>query len=218
MKNCIINLVCLLVIVTSCDRGFVISGQVVDESGKFVDSAKIVTSEKMIGYSDSVGRFEANLFGPGSHSDKLEVLVSRKGYETTYFDLSQFQSVQNISLKVKASNQLFVSCYPEHCVSVFYFINLVLVNLIVLFTLVFVIVKKDKYKWVWVLLIFLLNITLKINYVNGAFDVVVFQLPLYLKHYLFYPFTIKVAFPIAVVAYWIRYFLKHKNSSSEKRA
>lgn len=216
MKNYIINLACLLMLVTSCDRGFVISGQVQDESGKFVDSVKIVTSEKVVIYSDSVGFFEANLFGPGSHSDKLEALVSKEGYETIYIDLSQFKSTQNISLKIRTSNQSFVTHYPEYLVTLFYFVNLIFINLTTLFTLIFVIIKNDKYKWMWVFLIMLLNISLEINYINGSFDVGVFQFPLYLKHYLFYPFTIKVAFPIIVVTYWIIFLFKHKGNINKK--
>lgn len=210
MKNCIVYLIGLLMLVTSCDRGFVLSGQVFDEYGKGIDSVKMVTSEKIIIYSDSLGHFEANLFGPGSLSDKLEILASKEGYETTYFDLSQLKDDHNISLTMSHSNQPFVTRYSESFVERFYFVNLIFINLMVLLTMIFITIRGGRYQWIWIFLILFLNITWRINYINGFVSVDVFQLPFYLKHYLYYPFTIKIAFPVAVVAYWVVFLFNKK--------
>lgn len=79
-----------LLLSISCDRSFSMSGKVVDETTNMpIVDVKIVTSESVITLSDSSGCFRISRFGPGSKSDKLEMLLSKDGYETKYFDLSR---------------------------------------------------------------------------------------------------------------------------------
>lgn len=201
-----IYLILLLFLQTSCDRVFMMSGHITDNYGKPLENAEIRTSENVTIYSDSLGYFELNLFGPGSKSDKLETLVSKEGYEATYFDLSKEKDIYNLSLKIKASEEKLVATYSESLVRSFYYINLTVINLLALFTIYFVLYKRVKHKWIWLLLILTLNITLQINYINGLWSINMGGLPFYIKYYAFYPFTIKIACPIAIILFWINYF------------
>lgn len=55
MKKQLVYLIALLLLQTSCDRVFTMSGHVIDELGNPINNAKIVTSEKETLYSDSLG-------------------------------------------------------------------------------------------------------------------------------------------------------------------
>lgn len=151
MKKQLVYLIALLLLQTSCDRVFTMSGHVIDELGNPINNAKIVTSEKETLYSDSLGYFMLNLYGPGSYSDKLEVLVTKKGYETKYFDLSQQKDIHDLSLRMKTSNRELIPSYPKSTVRLFYLINLIITNLFIISTLFFILYKKIKYKWIWML-------------------------------------------------------------------
>ena len=206
MNRYIIYLIGFLLLAISCDRPFTMAGRIVDETTNTpIEDVEIVTSEYETIYSDASGNFKLNRFGPGSGSDKLEMLVSKEGYETKYFDLSNEQDLQNINLGIKPSNETLNVHYPQTYVKLLYWINLIFINLIVLFTLLFVLFSKVRYKWIWIVLFLLVNFTLKINYINGAIDFSFLHLPFYLKHYLYYPFTIKIALPLSVIVFWIVY-------------
>ena len=193
----------------SCDRPFSFSGTVVDEVTNMpIEDVEIVTSENTTTFTDSLGNFRISRFGPGSQSDKLEALVSKDGYETKYFDLSKVEDLQKINLRVKSSNKTLSVSYPQSYVKLFYWINLIFINLIVLFTLLFVLFSKVRYKWIWILLFLILNFTFRINYINGNLDFDFFHLPFYFKHFVYYPFTIKIALPISIIGFWIMYFIK----------
>mgnify|MGYP000843671203 FL=1 len=217
MKKQLVYLIALLLLQTSCDRVFTMSGHVIDELGNPINNAKIVTSEKETLYSDSLGYFMLNLYGPGSYSDKLEVLVTKKGYETKYFDLSQQKDIHDLSLRMKTSNRELIPSYPKSTVRLFYLINLIITNLFIISTLFFILYKKIKYKWIWMLLILVANITIQVNYINGHWNVDIGGLPFYLKHYAYYPFTIKIACPIISIVFWISYIYTQRSTPSTKK-
>ena len=207
MKKIFIYIIIVLVL-ASCDSTCIMSGKVVsDVDGEVITNAQIVTSEDITIYSDSTGSFKLNLFGPGLRSDKLEVLVSKDGYETKYFDLSKCEDINNITLKLKPYNTPFITKYPSSFVLSAYYVNLIIVNLLACFTLCFIFFKKVKYRWLWIALILLANLTLKVNYINGDIDVDFVHFPFYLKNYLFYPFTIKVPILFSTIAFWSIYFM-----------
>ena len=209
MKKNLFYLFSLLILTTSCDRQFVMSGKIVDElNGKPVNNAKIISSEKVVTYSDSLGGFKIDRFGPGSMSDKLEVLIQKNGYETRYFDLSKKKDLNNITLGIRTSNKIQTTYWSKSLVKIFYFINLTLINLIALFTLFFIVFKQIKYKWIWIFVILVVNITFKFNYINGLFNIDFFHLSFYLKHYGFYPFTVNIVLPISIITFWAMYFLR----------
>lgn len=209
MKKYIIYLLGVVLLTISCDRPFVMSGRVVDEKTSLpIEDVEIVTSENTTTFTDSLGYFSVNIFGLGSKSDKLEVLVSKEGYETKYFDLSKVEDLQQIVLSIKPSSETLTESYPQSYVKLFYWLNLIFVNLIVLYTMRFVLFTKVRYRWIWILLFLGLNFTLRINYINGAIDFSLFHLPFYIKHYGYYPFTIKIALPLSIIAFWAMYFVK----------
>ena len=178
-----------------------------DVDGQMITNAKIITSERLTIYSDSLGKFRLNLFGPGARSDKLEVLVIKEGYETKYFDLSKYEDFHNITLGITPYNTPFITKYPPSFVAPVYYVNLIIVNLIAFFTLCFILFKKAKYRWLWIALILLVNFTLRVNYINGYIDVDFFHLPFYLKHYSFYPFTFKIPILFSTIVFWSIYFI-----------
>ena len=207
MKKIFIYITIILAL-TSCDHTFIMTGKVIsDVDGEIITNAQIVTSEGITIYSDSTGSFKLNLFGPGPRSDKLEVLVSKDGYETKYFDLSKYEDINNITLILKPYKAPFVTKYPSSFVVSAYYVNLIIVNLLACFTLFFIFFKKVKYRCLWIALILLANLTLKVNYINGDIDVDFVHFPFYLKHYLFYPFTIKVPILFSTIAFWSIYFM-----------
>ena len=196
-----------LLLSISCDRPFSMSGKVVDETTNMpIVDVKIVTSESVITLSDSSGCFRISRFGPGSKSDKLEMLLSKDGYETKYFDLSRQEDLQQINLSIKPSNETLNVRYPQTYVKLLYWINMIFINLIVLFTLLFVLFSKVRYKWLWIALFLIVNFTLRINYINGIIDFDFLHMPFYFKHYAYYPFTIKIALPLSIIVFWIVYF------------
>lgn len=208
MRKFIIFTAIVLIGMTSCDRVFVMSGKVIsDADGKMITNAEIITSEHDTIYSDSLGNFRMSLFGPGSQSDKLEVLVSKEGYETKYFDLSKDIDIHDITLKLMPYNTPLITKYSSWFVVLFYYIDLIVVNFIVFLTLSFILFKKIRYKWFWIILILLANFTLRINYINGNIDVDFFQFPFYFKHYSFYPFTIKIPLLFSTIVFWSIYFI-----------
>lgn len=209
MKTKWIVLLSLLILTTSCDRTFRVTGKVVDEtSGRPVTNVKITTSEKMVIYSDSIGDFTIDRCGPGSMGDKLELLIEKDGYETSYFDLSNVSDLQNVNLEIRASNIIQPTFCSKSLVRTFYFINLYIVSLLSLITILFIAFKRIKHKWIWLVVILFICITFKINYVTGVLDVDFLHSPFYLKHYDFYPFTIKIVLPIAQFLFWVLYFVK----------
>ena len=208
MKIYFIITAIVLIVLSSCDRTYIVSGKVInDVDGQMITNAKIITSERLTIYSDSLGKFRLNLFGPGSQSDKLEVLVIKEGYETKYFDLSKYEDVHNITLELKPYNTPFITKYPLSFVTTAYYVNLTIINLIVFFTLCFILLKKVKYRWLWIALILLVNLTLRVNYINGYIDVDFFHFPFYFKHYSFFPFTFKIPILFSTIAFWSIYFI-----------
>lgn len=219
MNRYIIYLLGFLLLAISCDRPFTMSGRVVDDATNTpVEGVKIFTSENITTHTDSLGYFKVNRFGPGSKSDKLEVLLSKEGYETTYFDLSKLKDIQKISLSIKPSNDTLDVLYPQTYVKLLYWINMIFVNLFVLFTLLFVLFSKMRYKWIWIVLFLFVNFTLNINYINGAIDFSFFHLPFYIKHYVYYPFTIKIALPFSIIVFWILYFIRIISTFNRRKA
>ena len=203
MKKNIFLLVILVILVTSCDRMFHMAGKVVDATnGLPITNAEIITSEHRTIYSDSLGKFDLNLFGPGSNSDNLEVLVHRDGYQSTYFDLSQEEDLMGITLELKPGNLPFQTKYSSSLVEIFYKINLYVVNLIVLLTILFVFYKKVRFYLFWIVAILFLNMTLRINYIDGSLSFDFLHLPFYLKSFAFYPFTIKIPLLLGTLAFW----------------
>ena len=99
----------------------------------------------------------------------------------------------------------------------FYLINLIITNLFIISTLFFILYKKIKYKWIWMLLILVANITIQVNYINGHWNVDIGGLPFYLKHYAYYPFTIKIACPIISIVFWISYIYTQRSTLSTKK-
>ena len=207
MKKNVFLLVILVILVTSCDWMFHMAGKVVDATnGMPITNAEIITSEKRTIYSDSLGKFDLNLDGPGSNSDNLEVLVHKDGYQSTYFDLSQEEDMMDITLELKPGNLPFQTKYSSSLVDLFYKINLYVVNLIVLLTILLVLYKKVSFYRFWIAAILFLNMTLRINYINGNLSSDYFNLPFYLKGFVFYPFTIKIPLLFGTVAFWGYYF------------
>lgn len=211
MKTNIFLLSFLLVLVTSCDRVFHMAGKVVDATnGMPISNAEIITSEKRTIYSDSLGNFDLDLFGPGSHSDNLEVLVHKDGYQSTYFDLSQEEDIMDITLELKPGNLPFQTKYSSSLVEICYKINLYVVNLIVLLTILFVLYKKVSFYRFWIAAILFVNMTLRINYINGNLSSDYFNLPFYLKGFVFYPFTIKIPLLFGTFAFWAYYLILNR--------
>lgn len=203
MKKNIFLLVILVILVTSCDRMFHMAGKVVDATnGLPITNAEIITSEHRTIYSDSLGKFDLNLFGPGSNSDNLEVLVHKDGYQSTFFDLSQEEDLMGITLELKPGNLPFQTKYSSSLVEIFYKINLYVVNLIVLLTILFVFYKKVRFYLFWIAAILFLNMTLRINYIDGSLSFDFLHLPFYLKSFAFYPFTIKIPLLLGTLAFW----------------
>ena len=201
-----------LLLSISCDRPFSISGKVVDETTNMpIKDVKIVTSESVITSSDSSGCFRVSRFGPGPKNDKLEMLLSKDGYETKYFDLSKQEDLQQINLRIKPSIETLNVRYSQTYVKLLYWINLIFINLIVLLTLLFVLFSKVRYKWLWIALFLIVNFTLRINYINGIIDFDFLHMPFYFKHYAYYPFTIKIALPLSIIVFWIVYFTNKNN-------
>lgn len=199
---------CLLL--TSCDRSFLISGEVLDQSdGKPISNAKVFSSEMKATYTDSLGKFIINRFGPGSMSDKKELLVEKQGYKSKYIDLSSYHSnLQDIKIRLITANQVQKDCFNRSYVFKFYIFNLIFTNLLAIFTLGFIIIKKVKFRWYWVLLILCINIVLKLNWFNGTWDIDIVELPFFLKDYIYYYFTIKIVIPLSIIVFWILFFTK----------
>lgn len=219
MKQKVLLLLTLSVLLFSCDNTFVISGKIINKSSqKPIENAKVISSENYITYTDKEGNFIIDRFGPGSQSDKPELLIEKSGYKTKYIDLSNYHSdLHNILINLSTSNQIQKTYYNKSYVKNLYAFNLLVINLISLFTLLFIAIKKIRYKWLWLITIMVINVVLKINYFNGAWEIEFINSPFFIKHYGFYPFTIKVVFPISIIAFWLLYFTnkglfeKHKN-------
>lgn len=219
MNRYITYLLGVLLLTISCDRSFTMSGRVVnDATNTPVEGVRIITSENTTTHSDSSGHFKVNRFGSGSKSDKLEVLLSKEGYKTKYFDLSKLKDIQEISLSMKASNDTLNVRYSQTYVKLLYWINMIFVNFFVLLTFLFVLFGKMRYKWIWITLFLFTNFTLNINYINGAPSFSFLHLPFYLKHYVYYPFTIKIVFPFSIILFWILHFIRTTSTINKRKA
>lgn len=211
MKKFILLFAFVILLFTSCDRMFVLSGRVVAENtGKGIPYAGIITSEADSIKTDSLGNYYVNHFGPGSQSDKVELLISKKGYETKYVDLGKGHGFTDLVHKLKPSTQQFTPKLPSSLVKGFYIYNKYISNIIALFTLLFILIKRIRYKWLWVLAILFINATLKVNYIDGGLSLDFFHSPFYIKQHVFYPFTIKIPLLLSMVAFWLTYFLKRE--------
>jgi|GEM_PF-1978778 len=208
MKNKIFILAAILALLSSCDSGYMFSGKVVRATDKQpVTNAKIITAEKSTTHTDSLGNFTIHSFGPGSHSDKAELLVEKEGYQSEYVDLSdKATDIHNIRVELTGSGQPQETAFDSVWVRRMYLFNLIVINLIAAFTLLFLFIRKIKYRWFWMMFILAYSIVIRVNYINGATEVDFFNLPFFFKHYGFYPFTIKIAIPFSIIVFWMAYF------------
>ncbi len=212
MKQKLLLLFALSILLSSCDNTFVISGKIINTSSKEpIENAKVISAENYVTYTDKKGYFIIDRFGPGSLGDKSELLIEKPGYKTEYVDLSNYHSdLHNVLINLSTTNEIQKTYYNKSSVKDLYLFNLVFINLISLFTLLFIAIKKIRFKWLCILLILVVNVVLKVNYFNGEWELDFINTPFFLKNYRFYPFTIKIVFPISIIAFWFLYFYKRE--------
>ncbi len=198
----------ILVLLSSCDKAYILEGNVYRASDKKpVAHAKIITAENKTIYTDSLGHFILNRFGPGSKSDKAELLVEKDGYKSEYVDLTgEGVDIHNIRVELTGSNLAKEPICDLNWVERMYLFNRYVISLLALFTLAFLFVRKIESRWIWLLIILFSTVVIRFNCITGALGIDLFTLPFFLKHYGFYPFTIKIAIPFGVIAFWIAYF------------
>ena len=212
MKQKLLLLFALSILLSSCDNTFVISGKIINTSSKEpIENAKVISAENYVTYTDKKGYFIIDRFGPGSLGDKSELLIEKPCYKTEYVDLSNYHSdLHNVLINLSTTNEIQKTYYNKSSVKDLYLFNLVFINLISLFTLLFIAIKKIRFKWLCILLILVVNVVLKVNYFNGEWELDFINTPFFLKNYRFYPFTIKIVFPISIIAFWFLYFYKRE--------
>jgi hypothetical protein len=198
----------------SCDSGLNSSGVVVDKKTRLpIDSVTINVKNLYSVYTDSMGKYkiDTTIYG---HVVYLEILLSKQGYKTKHVDFKND--------KIKKSNAIIEMeiledsteefCFDLKQVSQMYYFNKYFISLINILTLFFLILKKRvKWKLIWILGVFIFNFTIFISFVDcSIMDFKPINGPIFLTHYWHYPFSIKIVFPIASIAFWSAYLINKR--------
>lgn len=215
--NIIFKYLGLALIITtfiSCDSGLYSNGVVLDKkTGLPIDSAIINVKNIDTVYTDSKGKYivDTTIYG---YVVDLEILVSKQGYKTKHVNFKKDKIKKNnaiIEMEI-LENSTEESCFDLKRVSQMYFFNKYFISLINILTLLFLIFKKRvKWRIIWMLGVFIFNFTIFISFVDcSLMDFKLINGPVFLTHYWHYPFSIKIVFPIASIAFWSAYLINKR--------
>lgn len=209
-----LGLALIITTLISCDSGLYSKGVVIDKkTGLPIDSVIINVKNIDTVYTDSKGKYKVDTTIYG-HVVDLEILVSKQGYKTKHVNFKKDKIKKNnaiIEMEI-LENSTEESCFDLKRVSQMYFFNKYFISLINILTLLFLIFKKRvKWRIIWILGVFIFNFTIFISFVDcSLMDFKPINGPVFLTHYWHYPFSIKIVFPIASIAFWSAYLINKR--------
>jgi hypothetical protein len=209
-----LGLALIITTLISCDSGLFSKGVVIDKkTGLPIDSVIINVKNIDTVYTDSKGKYKVDTTIYG-HVVDLEILVSKQGYKTKHVNFKKDKIKKNnaiIEMEI-LENSTEESCFDLKRVSQMYFFNKYFISLINILTLLFLIFKKRvKWRIIWILGVFIFNFTIFISFVDcSLMDFKPINGPVFLTHYWHYPFSIKIVFPIASIAFWSAYLINKR--------
>jgi hypothetical protein len=207
------TLVVISLLLSSCDQGVSFNGEVIDRiTQKPIQGVSINIRNWDTTYTDSLGIYKFSKTHYGYFGD-IEILLKKDGYKTKHLNLTtQNERKTDEVIKLEKSNGKFANRIDQKYQIIMFYINKYFMSLLNLLTLLFVAFHKNTlYRFNWIIGILFLNLTLYFSITD--LHLVNFHLingPIYLQHYNWHPFSLKIVFPGASILFWILYFAKRE--------
>ena len=198
-------------LLSSCEGVIRGKGKIISaHDNSSLDSVKISYFSTVV-YSDKNGNFNIEEFGGCVPScPDLEVLLTKRGYETKYVNLTKE------SAKGLASADLIIELIPtsknitdishSKWKSVFYYLSVstVIVSFLTLIILLFINFKR---KFIWMLIIIFVTILIQYNYLSRNTSIHALRPSIFVFfEFAFEPTWYRCNLPIGLIAFWIYYF------------
>lgn len=207
------TLVVLILLMSSCDYRVSFNGEVIDQiTKKPIQGVSINIKNWDTIFTDSLGTYKFSKTHYG-YFGEVEILLEKEGYKTKHLNLTtQNEKMTDEIIKLEKSNEKFVNSIDQKYQKIMFYFNKYFLSLLNLLTLIFLIFKKNiHYQFNWIVGILFLNLTL--YYSITDFHLVNFHIingPIYLQHYNWHPFSLKIVFPGASILFWMLYFVKRE--------
>ena len=208
-----ITFIIIAVTLASCEGVLRSNGKTISAQNKsVVDSAKIKFWDDSI-YSDKKGSFEINVpVGCPLGCPELEVIVSKKGYETNYLNLSDSEDkAVTISLVPTQKNQ--DKRKSQKLMEVLYYTSITSV-IIAFLSFIFIILSNTRNKTLWGLLVIFGTLSFQYNYIAEKISVS-FLRPSIMPYFdAINPIWYKFNLPIGIFVFWLLFIFRSRKKSS----
>ena len=203
----------LLFSLSSCFSPSHSEGVIIDLNTSLpIDSAQITVQELYTVYTDTQGQYE--IFGNWGLLTDLELLIEKKGYKTTYFNVSEstYDLNNNVIIKLQPTTKEYKPVLAQNKLR---FINTLIKIVFSLFnaaTLIFILFQsKIRRKFLWITGIILINPAFRfLQFDYSLLDYEILNGPFYLFNYWNYPYSLIIAVPAISMVFWIIYRMKRK--------
>lgn len=148
------------------------------------------------------------------YAGDLEILLAKNGYKTKHVGFKTDAIKKDSTLieleKLTGFSEDF--CLNQKTVSQLFYFNKFFISSLNILTLMFLIFRKRvKWRFLWILGVLLINLTIFISFTDCSIsDFKLINGPIYLTHYWFYPYSVKIVIPIVTVVFWCIYLIKKR--------
>lgn len=213
MKNTVI-LIIILVLAVSCDTKFYAEGSVVDKATKLpLEYVAISVKNLDTIYTNSQGQFHIDTF-IHRYTGDFEILLEKEGYKSRHvnFKESQMKQKELFFEMEKLQESGTSTSLSERRVSQMYYFNKYFLSAFNVFTIVFILFRGNlKWRFLWIAGILIFNLTLFLSIADASLsDYKLLNGPVYLMHYSFFPFSVKIVLPVTTFLFWSLWVFKRK--------
>lgn len=203
----------LLFSLSSCFSPGHSEGIIIDQNTLLpIYNAQITVEESYTVYTDNQGHYE--IFGTWGLFSDLELLVEKKGYEPKYINVSasNYDFRKNITIKLLASDTVYKPSLPRNQLRFVNSLIKIIFSLLNILTLIFIVISSEIRKmYIWITGILFINLIFNLLYLDyNLISYEIIHAPFFLTGYWNNPYSLKIAFPVVSIAFWILYLTKSR--------
>ena len=204
----------IAVTLASCEGELDGHGKIISaQNNALLDSAKINFSGYSI-YSDKKGSFEINVpVGCPLGCPELEVIVSKKGYETKYLNLSDSEN-REVTIRLAPTHKNQYKWKSLQLMEVLYYTSITTV-VIAFLSFIFIILSNTRNKTLWGLLVIFGTLSFQYNYISEKISVS-FLRPSIMPYFdAINPIWYKFNLPVGILVFWVLFIFQSRKKSSD---
>jgi hypothetical protein len=197
----------ILCMITGCHKKYEVTGRVLDgRTGEALSGATVYLKNIDSTRTDSDGQFFFDHYLAGGYAfTDVEIVIRKTGYQSRHVKFANDHNGNRGKFSIYMTpSAVDHDVMPARYVRLSYCFNL-LISAVNILTIFFLFLFRIKWKVLWIVGVFVLNPLIIVSYIDGSVAYHIFHAPLFLLHYKYAPFSVRVAIPIIPIIFWTLY-------------